>query len=82
MADTVGCQKWREYSGAGKGAGPSGGPKKEEEKREEIKFDPITAESLRSDKGFAKANKKLKKEFDVMKKKHVKVGPRTYIWIS
>lgn len=35
-------------------------------------FSPITPESLKAEKGFAKATKKMKKEYDVMIKKHVK----------
>ncbi len=66
-------KKWRENFAGKAGAGQGAANKKEEEKKEDIKFDPITPESLKADKGFAKANKKLKKEFDVMTKKHIKV---------
>ena len=54
-----------------KGGAPG---KKEDEKpkKEEIKFDPITAESLMVEKSFNKATKKHQKELSAMKKKQSK----------
>uniref|UniRef100_Q7M457 Phosphoinositide phospholipase C n=1 Tax=Artemia sp. TaxID=6662 RepID=Q7M457_ARTSX len=43
-----------------------------EEKREEMKFDPVTLESLRNDKGLPKATKKHQKDYETMKKKQLK----------
>ena len=37
-----------------------------------MKFDPVTLESLRNDKGFAKATKKHQKDYETMKKKQLK----------
>jgi len=54
---------------AGKGGA---GAKKEEKKEEELKLPPITAESIREEKGYVKATKKYKKEYDAMKKKQAK----------
>jgi len=39
---------------------------------EDLKFDVITAESLRQEKGYAKATKKQQKEVDAMRKRHLK----------
>ncbi|XP_046642966.1 1-phosphatidylinositol 4,5-bisphosphate phosphodiesterase-like isoform X1 [Daphnia pulicaria] len=44
----------------------------EEVKREEMKFEPVTLESLRSDKAFAKATKKHQKDLDSMRKRQQK----------
>ena len=49
----------------------SGAGKKVEEK-EEHKFDPLTAEGLKSEKGFAKLTKKHVKELEALRKKHQK----------
>ena len=54
-------------------AGAAGGAKKEEEKKEEIKFDPVTPDMIKKDKGFVKANKKYSKEYETLKKKQNKV---------
>ncbi len=37
-----------------------------------MKFEPVTLESLRSDKAFAKATKKHQKDIETMKKRHQK----------
>ncbi|CAL8111229.1 unnamed protein product [Orchesella dallaii] len=64
--------------GAVKGPGGPGGNKKEggvrfqEEPKEDLKFEPITAESLRAEKGFGKATKKQQKELEAMRKRHHK----------
>jgi phosphatidylinositol phospholipase C beta len=39
---------------------------------EDLKFDPITAESLRAEKGFQKTARKQQKELDAMKKRQLK----------
>ena len=39
---------------------------------EEMKFEPVTLESLRSDKAFAKATKKHQKDIEAMKKRQQK----------
>ena len=44
-----------------KGGGAAGDGKKEEPKKEDIKFDPITPDSLMLGKAFGKANKKFSK---------------------
>ncbi|CAG7816280.1 unnamed protein product, partial [Allacma fusca] len=38
----------------------------------DLKFEPITAESLRTEKGFAKATKKQQKELEALRKRHLK----------
>lgn len=37
-----------------------------------MRFDPLTAESLRSEKGYSKATKKQQKELEAMRKRHSK----------
>ncbi|XP_065332409.1 1-phosphatidylinositol 4,5-bisphosphate phosphodiesterase-like [Cloeon dipterum] len=44
----------------------------EKKKALEIKFEEITVESLRNEKGFAKVGKKQQKELETMRKKHLK----------
>ena len=63
--------KGKKPAGGGK---PGAGGKKEEEKpkKEEIKFDPITPESLMLEKTFNKATKKHQKELATIKKKQLK----------
>jgi len=63
--------KGKKAAGGGK---PGAGGKKEEEKpkKEEIKFDPITPESLMLEKTFNKATKKHQKELAAIKKKQLK----------
>lgn len=63
-----------EETAGGGAADAAKAEKKEEKKIEEppIVFDPITLESLRQEKGFAKIAKKQAKELDAMKKKHIK----------
>jgi phosphatidylinositol phospholipase C beta len=39
---------------------------------EDLKFDSITAESLRAEKGFQKTARKQQKELDAMKKRQLK----------
>ncbi|PSN37639.1 1-phosphatidylinositol 4 [Blattella germanica] len=39
---------------------------------EELKFEPVTAESLRNEKGFQKTARKQQKELDAMKKRQLK----------
>ncbi|TMW47080.1 hypothetical protein DOY81_007841 [Sarcophaga bullata] len=56
-------------SGAAKDAGKS---KEEEKKEAPLVFEPVTLESLRSEKGFQKVAKKQNKELDTLKKKHTK----------
>lgn len=46
---------------------------KEEEKRDEIRFEPITADSLKSEKNFLKLLKKQQKELETVKKRHHKL---------
>nr|XP_040581818.1 1-phosphatidylinositol 4,5-bisphosphate phosphodiesterase-like isoform X2 [Lepeophtheirus salmonis] len=45
---------------------------KNKDEKEEMKFDPITAESLKSEKGFLKTVRKHQKELDTLRKKHIK----------
>ncbi|XP_046801851.1 1-phosphatidylinositol 4,5-bisphosphate phosphodiesterase isoform X2 [Lucilia cuprina] len=56
-------------SGAAKDAGKA---KEEEKKEAPLVFEPVTLESLRSEKGFQKHAKKQNKELDTLKKKHTK----------
>lgn len=59
--------------GAGDGGGKKQGKAGEEEKKvEDIKFDPITAESLRSEKGFQKISRKQQKELEAQRKRQLK----------
>lgn len=53
------------------GGKPAPAPE-EEVKREEMKFEPVTLESLRSDKAFAKATKKHQKDLESMRKRQQK----------
>lgn len=39
---------------------------------EDIKFEALTAESLRAEKGYSKATKKQQKELEAMRKRHAK----------
>jgi phosphatidylinositol phospholipase C beta len=39
---------------------------------EDLKFEPITAESLRGEKGYSKATKKQQKEVELMRKRQLK----------
>ena len=39
---------------------------------EDLKFEPVTAESLRLEKGFQKTARKQQKELDAMKKRQLK----------
>ena len=39
---------------------------------EDLKFEPITADSLRLEKGFAKATKKQQKELEALRKRQLK----------
>jgi len=39
---------------------------------EDAKFEAITAESLRNEKGYGKATKKQQKEVEAMRKRHAK----------
>jgi phosphatidylinositol phospholipase C, beta len=39
---------------------------------QEIKFEDITVEKLKQEKGFAKIGKKQQKELETMRKKHLK----------
>ncbi|XP_021925998.1 1-phosphatidylinositol 4,5-bisphosphate phosphodiesterase isoform X2 [Zootermopsis nevadensis] len=57
-------------TGGAKGA--TTGTKLEEEKKEDLKFDSITAESLRTEKGFQKTARKQQKELDATKKRQLK----------
>ncbi len=64
---------------AGKNKGKSGMPnlpgvpvKKPKEEKEEMKFEPITPESLKAEKNFLKLTKKHHKELEALRKKHVK----------
>ncbi|XP_069698316.1 1-phosphatidylinositol 4,5-bisphosphate phosphodiesterase-like isoform X2 [Periplaneta americana] len=65
-------------SGAGGAAGKKGskgapqGAKVEEEKKEDLKFESLTAESLRSEKGYQKVVRKQQKELDALKKRQLK----------
>ncbi|KAK7863055.1 hypothetical protein R5R35_006478 [Gryllus longicercus] len=52
--------------GAGGGVG---GP---EEKKEDLKFEPITVESLRAEKGFQKSARKQQKEVEALRKRQLK----------
>ena len=45
---------------------------KKKEEKDEFKFEPITADSLKQEKGFLKLMKKHMKELDAMRKKHMK----------
>eukprot|EP00095_Tigriopus_kingsejongensis_P003368 snap_masked-scaffold153_size302544-processed-gene-0.0 protein:Tk03368 transcript:snap_masked-scaffold153_size302544-processed-gene-0.0-mRNA-1 annotation:"phospholipase beta isoform" len=47
-------------------------PKKKPEERDEQKFDPITPDSLKSEKAFVKVLKKNQKELDTLRKSHAK----------
>jgi len=51
---------------------PSMNSKKQSEKPEELKFEVITAESLKQEKGFSKSLKKHQKEMEALRKKHLK----------
>ncbi|CAH0387583.1 unnamed protein product [Bemisia tabaci] len=67
-------------AGGGDGAAAGGGKKgsknkKNEEKKkeeEELKFEPITLEYLRNDKGFKKTGQKQQKDLDALRKRHMK----------
>ena len=48
-----------------------GVPQKKEEK-DELKMEPITAESLQTEKAFIKISKKHQKDLDAMRKRHQK----------
>jgi phosphatidylinositol phospholipase C beta len=39
---------------------------------EEIKFDDVTVDTLRAEKGFAKVSRKQQKEFEALRKRHQK----------
>ncbi|KAJ9600718.1 hypothetical protein L9F63_026144, partial [Diploptera punctata] len=52
--------------------GATQGTKVEEEKKEDLKFESVTAESLRLEKGFQKTARKQQKELDAMKKRQLK----------
>lgn len=45
---------------------------KKPEEREEIKFEPITPENVKGEKGFIKLTKKHQKELESMRKRHLK----------
>ena len=51
---------------------PQIAPKKQPEKHEEFKFEAITAETLKHEKGYNKSLKKHQKELEALKKKHLK----------
>lgn len=68
-SSSASAKKGKAAPGA-KGAAP--GAKVEEEKREDLKFEPVTAESLRLEKGFQKTARKQQKELDAMKKRQLK----------
>ena len=51
---------------------PQTAPKKPVEKQEEFKFDQITVDALKQEKGYNKAVKKFQKEMEALKKKHLK----------
>uniref|UniRef100_A0A8D8ZM93 Phosphoinositide phospholipase C n=1 Tax=Cacopsylla melanoneura TaxID=428564 RepID=A0A8D8ZM93_9HEMI len=60
-------------AGAGKkGSKNKKNEKKEEPKVEELKFESITLESLRNEKGFQKFHRKQQKDLDTLQKKHLK----------
>ena len=42
------------------------------EEKDDLRLEPITAESLKSEKAFIKITKKHQKELEVMRKKHQK----------
>lgn len=65
----AGGKKGSKTSGA---KGATTGSKIEDEKKEDLKFDSITAESLRAEKGFQKTARKQQKELDAMKKRQLK----------
>ncbi|XP_067011933.2 1-phosphatidylinositol 4,5-bisphosphate phosphodiesterase [Anabrus simplex] len=48
------------------------GAKADEEKKEDLKFDPITVETLRAEKGFQKATRKQQKEVEALRKRQLK----------
>ncbi|XP_035703869.1 1-phosphatidylinositol 4,5-bisphosphate phosphodiesterase isoform X2 [Folsomia candida] len=50
----------------------SEGVRFQEEPKEDMKFDPLTADSLRAEKGYNKATKKQQKELEAMRKRHSK----------
>lgn len=51
--------------------GVTGGPG-QEEKKEELKFEPITVDSLRGEKGFQKSARKQQKEVEALRKRQLK----------
>ncbi|KAL1455586.1 hypothetical protein WDU94_009670 [Cyamophila willieti] len=60
-------------AGAGKkGSKNKKNEKKEEPKVEDLKFEGITLESLRNEKGFQKFHRKQQKDLDTLQKKHLK----------
>ena len=48
------------------------GVAQKKEEKDELKMEPITAESLQSEKAFIKISKKHQKELEAMRKKHQK----------
>ncbi|XP_055923291.1 1-phosphatidylinositol 4,5-bisphosphate phosphodiesterase isoform X2 [Eupeodes corollae] len=61
-----------EETSAGGARNAAKGKKEEEKKEPPLVFEPVTLESLRSEKGFQKVAKKQIKELDTLKKKHTK----------
>lgn len=58
--------------GAGKKGSKSKKPGEEEKKVEEMKFEPITLESLKNEKAYQKTHRKQQKELDSLRKRHLK----------
>jgi len=56
----------------GAAAKKSEGVRFQEEPKEDLKFEHLTADSLRTEKGYNKATKKQQKELEAMRKKHSK----------
>lgn len=61
-----------EATGGKKGSKNKKTDKKEDTKVEDLKFEGITLESLRNEKGFQKFHRKQQKDVDNMQKKHLK----------
>jgi phosphatidylinositol phospholipase C beta len=51
---------------------PGVSAKKPQESRDEVKFEPLTPDSLKTEKSFVKLTKKHNKELETMRKKHQK----------